>query len=349
MTQPAFSPPALRLAWTVGFVSAAVLGFEIALMRLLLVASWHHFAFLVISVVLLGFGASGTALVVLRGWALRRSEPLLFGLALLTAASMPLCWAMAQHVPLEAHFAPALFWQQLASWCLYWAVLTVPFLFGAAVIGLALMVAGQRIAIVYGSNLIGSAAGSVGAVLAMALVPPEWLPWAMGVPALIGAARVWPARRGAGMAAMAATVIAVATGLLLEPPRVRTDPYKYGAYVQRLAAQGSAERLARVYGPRAQIEAYHGQALHDFPFLGPGIAPPLLSVIVIDGHWGGSVPDIASAEEARVVDQTLMAFPYLVAGQPRRVALLGERGGTNIWLAAPERRTLVRTSSGGRD
>ena len=138
--QPALSPAPPRLAWTVGFVSAAVLGFEIALIRLLLVASWHHFAFLVISVALLGFGASGTALVIMRGWALRRTEPLLFGLALLTAASMPLCWTIAQHVPLEARFAPALLWQQLATWCVYWAILTVPFFFGAAVIGLALMV-----------------------------------------------------------------------------------------------------------------------------------------------------------------------------------------------------------------
>ena len=54
------------LLWPVFALSCGILGFEIALMRVLLYASWHHFAFLVISVVLLGFGASGTVLCFLR-------------------------------------------------------------------------------------------------------------------------------------------------------------------------------------------------------------------------------------------------------------------------------------------
>ncbi len=97
-----------RLVWVVFLVSGAVLAFEIALMRVLLVASWHHFAFLVISVVLLGFGASGTALLISRSWVVPRGERVLFGLALGTAVSMPICCALAQHVPIETRFAPAL-------------------------------------------------------------------------------------------------------------------------------------------------------------------------------------------------------------------------------------------------
>ena len=41
--------PPVHLATLVALTSAAMLGFEIALMRILLVASWHHFAFMVIS------------------------------------------------------------------------------------------------------------------------------------------------------------------------------------------------------------------------------------------------------------------------------------------------------------
>ena len=56
------------------FVSAAVLGYEVGLMRMLLVASWHHFAFLVISLALLGFGASGTLLALTRDRVLARAS-----------------------------------------------------------------------------------------------------------------------------------------------------------------------------------------------------------------------------------------------------------------------------------
>ena len=70
--------PLGRLTWVVACVSAGLLGFEISLMRVLLVASWHHFAFLVIGVALLGFGASGTVLCICREWLLKRGEAALF-------------------------------------------------------------------------------------------------------------------------------------------------------------------------------------------------------------------------------------------------------------------------------
>ena len=47
-------------------VSASVLAYEIALVRIFAIVHWHHFAFMVISMALLGFGASGMALAFLR-------------------------------------------------------------------------------------------------------------------------------------------------------------------------------------------------------------------------------------------------------------------------------------------
>ena len=41
-------------------ISASVLGLELTLMRTLSIARWHHFAYLVVGLALLGFGASGT-------------------------------------------------------------------------------------------------------------------------------------------------------------------------------------------------------------------------------------------------------------------------------------------------
>ncbi|HSS63513.1 MAG TPA: SAM-dependent methyltransferase, partial [Gammaproteobacteria bacterium] len=46
----------------VALISSAVLGFEILLARLFAIVQWHHFAYMVISIALLGFGASGALL-----------------------------------------------------------------------------------------------------------------------------------------------------------------------------------------------------------------------------------------------------------------------------------------------
>src|SRR5436190_19338264 len=46
--------------WAVSLLSAAVLAYEILLMRLFSIIQWHHFAYMMISVAMLGYGAAGT-------------------------------------------------------------------------------------------------------------------------------------------------------------------------------------------------------------------------------------------------------------------------------------------------
>ncbi|MEE9211622.1 MAG: hypothetical protein V3U29_03115, partial [Phycisphaeraceae bacterium] len=330
-----------RLAWTVAVLSAGVLGFELALMRVLLVSSWHHFAFLVISIALLGFGASGTALCLLRSILLPRQRGVLLGLIIATAISMPLCTSLAQHVPVEARFLPALFWGQLGRWLLYWALLGVPFLLGASAIGLALIAAGDRVAVVYGSNLLGSGCGAWLGTAAMWVVPPQWLAPAMGAVTLLGVVTLFPKSPLKKAAAIGAGILAIAVVVWLWPPQLRVDPYKYLAYVQRLEQQGAASRLSVAYSPRSVIELYRSDAFHDMPFLSVGETPPPMDVLVIDGHWAGSVPRIRTLNEAAVVDRTLMAFAYAIAPQHPRVLLLGERGGWNTWLALRHGAALI--------
>ncbi len=323
----------------VGFVSAAVLCHEVSLMRLLLVGGWHHFAFLLISAVLLGFGASGTLLVLGRSWALRRAEPLLFALLLATAIAMPVSTGLAQHVPVETRVVPALLGRQVGAWLLAWGLLTLPFLPGAAAIALGLMMTPGRAGVVYGASLLGSAAGALLAAVLMTRLDPAWLPVASGAVALVGSSTLVP---GTGavrrVTAVAACVAGIGMFLWLDPPRVRIDPYKYGAAIERLVAQGAVERVGRLQGPRARVEAYSGAVLHDLPFLAIGGAaqPPRVGVVLTDGHLAGSVLDVADAADAAVMDGTLMAFAYdLVEPGPDGpvVALLGETGGTNVWLA----------------
>ncbi len=333
MTPAAQRDGSFRLAWLVFWVSAAVLGFEIVLMRLLLVSSWNHFAFVVISVVLLGFGASGTALTVARAWVLPRSHGLVFVLSLLTAGTMPICAVLAQHVPIEARFVPALLAEHAARWVLYWAILTIPFFFGAAGIGLALMSAKGRIAGIYASNLLGSGAGALLAPVLMTVAPPQWLPLLLAGPAVVGGLSLAPRRASVRYTAWTVLFVAVTAFLVLDPPHLRLDSSKYAAQIQQWAPPFTPQRIAHAYGPRATVEVYRSEAIHDLPFLGLGEPPPPISAIVIDGHRAGSVLNVASAAEASVVERTLMAAPYAFAPDQPRVALLGEIGGSNAWLA----------------
>lgn len=311
---------------TITFVSAGVLAFEIALMRVLLVASWHHFAFLIISIGLIGFGLSGTVLLFASSWLMKHQDKVLSALASATAVSMPLCLGVAQHVPTEARVVPALLWSQLTWWLLYWVILSVPFLLGATTIGLGLLLTRDRIAMVYAANLLGSGAGAAVITVAMWWIDPAWLAIVAGGVTLLGTAmRPWPV-----------VVVGLCLAWLwLDPPHIRTDPSKYASHLKRLEEQGDVRRLARRVGPRGVVEAWGGTVFHELPFLSLGASPPPVQVLTFDGHWAASVLDINSSDQACAVEQTLMSIPYdLLESARPSVLMLGEKGGANIWLAS---------------
>ncbi len=326
------SPPRLGLAILV--LSCGVLGYEISLMRILLYAGWHHFAFLVLSAALLGFGASGTALCLAGRRLEPRGDTAIFVLVLVTAFSIPAASRLAAEIPVEARFLPALLGKQIGAWVLYWAVWFVPFFLGAAAIGLALAVSRARVAAIYGFNLLGSAAGACAAPIAMGLVHPKWLPVIMGSVTLAAALPLRTARSRRGVFWVSLTGAGILIFTVVVPPKIRVDPYKYASYVLDLEKDGRATAAARAYSPRSVVEIYFGDVFHEIAFLSPGKVPPPLLAVTRDGHWAGSVLRVGRAEDAAVVDNTMMAVPYAFAAERPSVLLLGETGGTNVWLAA---------------
>ena len=349
------STPALsarRIGWAVAFVSAGVLGFEIAIMRILLIASWHHFAFVVISIALLGFGTSGTALCFMRTWLLARPQKAMCALALATSVSLPVLSWLALSIPIETHIVPALLLQQAGQWLLLWILLMIPFILGAATIGLGLMIAETNIGRVYAGNLVGSGAGALLMPFFMGWIAPPWLPALTSVPPLLAA--VLLIRRPViqlGALAAAASVAALCGAFFR--PSIRSDPFKFLAQVQRLEEQGTARRLAGTQSARGLIECYASNSFHHIPFLAmdtlapasPGSetpsAPASMHALVVDGHFAGSVLPISHLEQAAFLDDTLMSVPFELVVTNPRVLLLGETGGVNIWLALHHRASAI--------
>ena len=77
-----------RIYLSVGLLSASIIAFQLTLMQLLSIVQWSHFAYMVISVALLGFGASGTLLAITRNWFTRHINFALPVLMILSGISM---------------------------------------------------------------------------------------------------------------------------------------------------------------------------------------------------------------------------------------------------------------------
>jgi len=323
--------PTGYLVRAAALASCGVIGFEVGLMRVLQYASWYHFAFLVITIALLGFGLSGAILSLWRGYLLRHRHRAVPLLALLTALSIPVMLQAAQLLPVSGRFVPGLVFVQLAWWVGYWVLLTVPFALGATLIGLLLMSAGERLPAVYAANLIGSAAGAVGVTIAMYYADPPWLGYVTG--AVVLSAVVRPGRPGTSAGLVSAGLLAGLLAVMLGSPSIRMDEDKYLAYVNRLVEGGQAVRLAGDRGPSGVVEVFGSDTFHDMAFITDERVPPAMASIVVDGHRAGSLLKIDDADQADALDGTLMSLPYALVPANPRVLLLDEAGGGNIWLA----------------
>ena len=104
------------IAAAIFIISGSVLAYEVALMRVFSITQWHHLAYMVVSVALLGFGASGT-LLSLWGARLRRHfEANTTGFAAAFALSIPLSFALTQRVPFDAFQLVCQTFQGWAVW-----------------------------------------------------------------------------------------------------------------------------------------------------------------------------------------------------------------------------------------
>ena len=170
----------MTTALTLGLVSATVVALQIGLIRALSVASYHHFTYLVISIALLGFGASGTLLSLVRRRAVRDFDKWAFAALVLFAVSIAWTYRIAGSLPLDVQYLMYSI-RQLGWLALYLLLLFVPFFAGGFLIGLILTRFNEKIGTLYALNLVASGFGGIAGVLLTFVVQPERLPGALSL------------------------------------------------------------------------------------------------------------------------------------------------------------------------
>lgn len=331
MTDPPRKPP-LR---SVALISAAALATEVLLSRLFAIVHWYHFAYMIISLALLGFGASGTFLSIARSGLTRHFESAYlvnaacFGLL---AVASPL---LARALPFQAD---ALLWDpwQPLWLALVYLVLSAPFFFAANAIGLTLTVYHRRAGRVYAADLAGAGLGALSVIGLLSLVWPETalrLSAAIGLLAvLVGALelRVAPLR-WAGAALVGIAVLAALPGSIL-----RFEPGPYKSLSQALQIDGASAVLER----SGQLGRLTVVASPLVPFRhAPGLSlfstsePPPQLGLFSDGEGFQAITS-ASKEPARLafLEQSTNALAYHLRA-PGTVFVPAAGGGMEILRA----------------
>jgi len=138
----------------------SIILFEIALTRVFAIMMWHHFTYMVISIGLLGFGASGSLLTATRVAEKEgAAERLLVWTSLGYGVSVVLAFCFATFVRIDSLAV----WEKpenLLALFLIYLIIFVPFLLGGLGIGLALTRFSKHVNKLYFADLVGSAIGA---------------------------------------------------------------------------------------------------------------------------------------------------------------------------------------------
>jgi len=153
-----------NLYTTLFLLSAATLAFEINLSRLFSVAQFYHFAFMIVSIALLGFGASGTLLSLFPQIGFSPPEKSLSYLSLATSISMVGSFLIINLLPFDSF---SIAWDHGQIWRLiiHYIALSTPFFFSGLSVGILLSRSVSKAGFTYGINLSGSALGCMIALL----------------------------------------------------------------------------------------------------------------------------------------------------------------------------------------
>ncbi len=314
-------------------MSAAALAYEVLLMRLLSIVHWHHFAYMIISLALLGYGASGTFIALARARLLRHFEPAFALAAGGFALLAPAAFLLAQRLPFNAL---EIVWdaRQLAWLGALYLVFFVPFFLAATAIGLALAHYRAAASRVYLYDLLGAGAGALAIVAALFVIDPLQ---ALGVPAMLGLAAAAVPASGAWRRAIAAGAVCALLVFALSPGgwfTLRLSPYK--GLSQALAvvdARVLAERssplglLTVVSSPTVPFR--HAPGLSFNAPAGPG---EQLAVFTDGDAMSAITRNDATAPDLAWLDYLTAAAPYHLLQTPR-VLVLGAGGGQDVLLA----------------
>ncbi len=322
---------------SIALISATALSYEILLMRLFSIVQWHHFAYMIISLALLGYGASGTFLVITQRWIENRFSVFYIGNAVMFGLSTAVCFITVQLTP----FNPLeIVWdsrQQLYLFFTY-LILAIPFFCAANCVGLAFRKLSMQIPRIYRADLFGAGVGALAIVLILFLVTPDIALRIISCFGLLAAALAAMDRccLVAKKKIAALVCLAIFWSLLLPPAwtQLRLSPYK--GLSQTLDIMGTA-LLSERSSPLGQLSVVESKQV---PFrVAPGLSlnsvrepPPQLGVFT-DGDSMSAVTRYGGERESLAyLDDLSSALPFHLLDQPQ-VLVLGAGGGSDVLQA----------------
>ena len=316
-------------------VSAAAIAYEILLMRVLSIVQWHHFAYMIISLALLGYGASGTFIAINKRWLEPRFELAFAASGLLFSITMVTCFVFGLRIPfnaLEIVWNP----RQLINLSAIYLVFFVPFFFAACCIGLAFTCRNSFVNRIYFFDLLGAGLGAVLIVGLLFARPPQDALIMLAALALLASIAVG-ARLSTGKALIALQLLwlgALLFGLPQNWLGMRISEYKGLSQAIQVVDSKVLTASSSPLGLLTVVESPEVPFRH-----APGLSfntrfvPPEQLAVFTDGDAISAITRFdGDLSTLAYLGDVTAALPYQLLSEPKAL-ILGAGGGSDVLLA----------------
>ncbi len=299
--------------------SSSSLAYEIALTRIFSISLWYHFAFMIISIAMLGIGTSGTVLYL---YPKLKNLSYIGIYSLLLGIGISLSYVISNQIP----FDPVkLSWSkiQILYIGIYYVTLSIPFFFMGLIIATALSSIGKKSGLFYSSDLLGAGLGSIGVLYAMTLSAPDKTVFILSAIALSSAFLAG----GRRLRIVSSILILLTLSLLILSPdfiKLKMSPYKGLQIAMRYPG---AEHLKTYFSPYSRIDTFKSHAVR----FAPGISLRYLDVLPeqtgfsIDGGEINAITAYKDRASLEFIKYLPSALPYEISNLP-----FGKKGVTGF-------------------
>jgi hypothetical protein len=319
-----------KLSLSIAFLSAAIIAFQLALIQILSIVQWYHFAYMIISIALLGFGAAGSLLVLFRKRMTDHTALLLPFLMTGTGIAMSLVTDISQmsFIRFDSYLLFAEY-SHIGRLLVTYLLFFIPFFLGALAIGLIFVKHVDTIGKIYFANLLGSGAGGIVALVLIAIFFPSQLPACIAILPVLAGMIITPKNKRFLHVGFSLVAVAVITWKCLYPPRLVLSEYKD---ISKTLLLPDAKILLEKTSPYGVLQMVASPALRYAPGLSLTAKKTAQTKMVafINGDWSGVVTDWKKTDTTMILDYTTSALPYEMA---KRNHVLVLQSGTCIDVA----------------
>jgi MFS family permease len=318
--------------YSVALLSATALAYEVLLVRFLSIIQWHHYAYMIISLALLGYGASGTYLAIFQNKLLQNFRVSYIRNIVLFGLSSLLCFIVVQ----GSTFNPQELLFDRKQWRILTAIyliLAIPFFFAANAIGLALIQFRSQLSRIYAADLVGAAVGSLTIVLLLFVVFPTMALRLLAVSGIAAAVlAVWELElRTRRTSVLLFFLLTIPILIPLSWIQLNASPYKDLSQTLRISGTRIVEQQSSPLGLVSVVESSKIPLRHAPELsLNATTEPPPQVGLFIDGNGPSVITQVAEDKAGLdYLDFMTSALPYHLK-QTEQVLVLGAGGGTAV-------------------